>query len=95
MRKAFGWQTPSVTKTLEAAPASSDAHADHGEHSSHGHSQQDRASAVSYDAVLALAQEVNVDSQQVIIKPAADEGVTWIVQENQRSYPTMVDSVGF
>lgn len=93
MRKAFGWQTPSVTKTLEAAPASSDAHADHGEHSSHGHSQQDRASAVSYDAVLALAQEVNVDSQQVIIKPAADEGATWIVQENQRSYPTMVDSV--
>lgn len=55
--------------------------------------QQGGASAASYDAVLALAQEVNIDSQQVIIKPATDEGATWIVQGNQRSYPTMVDSV--
>lgn len=93
MRKVFGWQTPSATKTLEAAPASSDAHADHAEHSSHGHSQQGGASTISYDAVLALAQEVNVDSQQVTIKPATDEGATWIAQENQRSYSTMVDSV--
>lgn len=95
VRTALGWQTPSVTKTLESTPVSSGSPAEHGDHSAHGHGQGSSAAvtSVSYDAVLSLAQSVNVDSQAVIIKPADADGETWIVQENQRSYPTMVDSV--
>ena len=46
-----------------------------------------------FDAVLATAQQVNVNTGLVEIRPAAEQGTAWVVQEIQRSYPTEVDAV--
>ncbi|WP_129788637.1 PepSY-associated TM helix domain-containing protein [Promicromonospora panici] len=45
------------------------------------------------DAVLATAQGVNVNTGLVEIRPPAEPGTAWVVQEVQRSYPSEVDAV--
>lgn len=47
----------------------------------------------TFDAVLTVAQGVNVNTGLVEIKPPADAASAWTVTEIQRSFPTEVDAV--
>jgi uncharacterized iron-regulated membrane protein len=90
LRAAFNVGTPSVSTDL--APTT-DAPA--GEHSGHGAAAPSTATIepATFDAVLAVAQRVNVNTGLVEIKPPSAPGQAWVVQEIQRSYPTEVDAV--
>lgn len=46
-----------------------------------------------FDSVLAAAQQVNVDTGRVEIKPPAASGTAWTVTEIGRSWPTQVDAI--
>ncbi|MFC4627433.1 PepSY-associated TM helix domain-containing protein [Promicromonospora alba] len=91
LRTSLGWLTPSVNTALsDDAPAGDDEHAGHGgapsEHTG-------VANPATFDAVLAIAQRVNVNTGEVEIKPPAEPGTAWVVQENKSSVPTAGDSV--
>ena len=90
LRAAFNVGTPSVSTALGSLP---DAAA--GEHDSHGVAQGSSSTIdpATFDAVLAVAQEVNVNTGLVEIRPPATADTAWVVQEIQRSYPTEVDAV--
>jgi len=87
------------------ASASADDHAnhtpqEHAEHTGHGGATPDEESAAAaandpamFDAVLALGRTVNITTGLVEIKPPAEVGSAWTVNEIQRSYPTQVDGV--
>lgn len=51
------------------------------------------ANPATFDAVLAIAQRINVNTGLVEIRPPAEPGTAWVVQEVQRSFPTEVDAV--
>jgi len=90
LRAALSLGTPSISTQLDAAsPAVADEHA--------GHGTATASTAViepaTFDAVLAVAQEVNVNTGLVEIRPPGAPGQAWVVQEIQRSYPTEVDAV--
>jgi uncharacterized iron-regulated membrane protein len=74
-------------------------HGEHGEHAGHGATGTglpDEGGATDpalFDAVLAAARNVNVNTGLVEIQPPAEPGTAWVVQEIQRSYPTEVDAV--
>ena len=83
-----------------------DSHAEHEGHaggSGHeghaGHTGQADAAEASgpdpadFDMMLAMAQDVNVNTGLVEILPPADEDSAWVVQEIQRSFPTEIDAV--
>jgi uncharacterized iron-regulated membrane protein len=90
-----------------AADAGGGEHAEHGgvdgadgtggEHAGHGATDAGGAAAPTdpalFDAVLARAQAVNVNTGLVEITPPGEPGTAWVVQEIQRSYPTEVDAV--
>jgi len=90
LRAAFNVGTPSVSTALGSSP---DAAA--GEHNNHGVAQGSSSSIdpATFDAVLAVAQGVNVNTGLVEIRPPATADTAWVVQEIQRSYPTEVDAV--
>ncbi|PPG43116.1 PepSY domain-containing protein [Pseudoclavibacter sp. RFBA6] len=97
LRAAVGWSTPSLSTSLDGA---SEAAADeHAEHAGHGHGSGAPSARVgelspgAYDSVLSVAREVNVDTGLVEIRPPAQPGAAWVVQEIQRSFPTEVDAV--
>ena len=85
-----GGGTPSLRTTLDGdAPVG-------GEHSHHGGAAAaptGAANPATFDAVLAIAQRINVTTGQVEITPPAAPGKAWVVQEIQRSFPTEVDAV--
>lgn len=98
LREALNWTTPSVSTALgdnaEEAPS--------GEHAGHDMSGMTGAGdpsgnpdSAAFDMFLSMAQNVNVNTGLVEIKPPADENSAWVVQEIQRSFPTEVDSVAF
>lgn len=90
LRVAFDIGTPSVSTDLTG---STDIAA--GEHAGHGIAQATAAAIepATFDAVLAVAQRVNVNTSLVEIKPPSAPGQAWVVQEIQRSFPTEVDAV--
>lgn len=94
LRAAVGWTTPSVSTDLSGTPDGPvDEHAAH-----HGAAPSSGVPPVevspgAFDSVLAVSQEVNVDTGLVEIRPPAEPGTAWVVQEIQRSYPTEVDAV--
>lgn len=91
LRSALSWGTPAVAIDLSAAEDSaSDEHAHH-----QGAAVAPIGESVNpaaFDTMLSIAQEVNVNTGLVEIKPPAAEGKAWVVQEIQRSYPTEVDA---
>ncbi|MDQ1124782.1 PepSY-associated TM helix domain-containing protein [Microbacterium trichothecenolyticum] len=91
LRSAIGEGTPSLTTSLDGAPAAAGGHAGHGGAAS-GESAAD-ADPATFDAVLAVARGVNADSGAVEIRPPAAAGKAWVVQEIHRSFPTQVDAV--
>jgi len=90
LRAAFYVGTPSVNTDLSAT-----ADAGAGEHAGHGVASPSTVEIepASFDAVLAVAQRVNVNTGLVEIRPPSAPGQAWVVQEIQRSYPTEVDAV--
>jgi uncharacterized iron-regulated membrane protein len=108
LRATFDWSTPAVDTSLPDGGAGSgsgsgsgadsdDGDGDGGEHAHHGGTGGDGGGGAVdpalFDAVLATAQTVNVNTGLVEIKPPAETGTAWVVQEIQRSYPTEVDAV--
>jgi len=90
LRAAVNLGTPSISTDLgESAAAPADEHAGHGTATA---PTVDLAPA-TFDAVLAVAQTVNVNTGLVEIRPPAAAGQAWVVQEIQRSFPTEVDAV--
>jgi len=90
LRSALGAATPSISTDLDD---SADAAA--GLHDGHGVAEASAVPAdpATFDAVLDVAQGVNVNSGLVEIKPPSAPGQAWLVQEIQRSFPTEVDAV--
>lgn len=95
LRAAVGWTTPAVSTDLTGAAAGTvDEHAGHhGGGASTGAAAPADVSRGAFDSVLAIAQDVNVDTGLVEIRPPAEAGTAWVVQEIHRSYPTEVDAV--
>ena len=95
LRAAVGWTTPAVSTDLSGAGG--DAPDEHASHHGGGAPAGTVASAAvsrgAFDSVLAIAQDVNVDTGLVEIRPPTEAGSAWVVQEIQRSYPTEVDAV--
>lgn len=109
LRSALGWQTPKLNTVVdgpsdagEDSGVGSDDHAGH-DHAGHGSaSPQAEASAgeaaapagtASFDDILAVARQVNVNTGQVEIQTPAEPGSAWVVQEIKRDYPTEADKV--
>lgn len=91
LRTSLGWLTPAVDTSLtDAAPDDGDEHAGHG--ATPGE-PTGVANPATFDAVLAIAQRVNVNTGEVEIKPPAEPGTAWVVQENKSDVPTEGDSV--
>nr|WP_231366304.1 PepSY-associated TM helix domain-containing protein [Zhihengliuella flava] len=88
LRAALGWTTPSVSTGLPAAEA-----ADPSSGGSVDSGGEALTTADTFDAVWAAGRDVNIDTDLVEIKPAAEAGSAWTVTEIQRHYPTKVDSV--
>ncbi|PTT15770.1 peptidase, partial [Microbacterium sp. HMWF026] len=91
LRAAVGEGTPALTTSLDGGAAAGE----HAGHAGHGGSAPSagQTDPATFDAVLALARQVNVDSGDVEIKPPAAAGKAWVVQEIHRSFPTEVDAV--
>ena len=91
LRTSLGWLTPSVSTSLaDDAPDAGDGHAGHG--GAPG-ADMEASDAAAFGAVLAVAQQVNVNTGEVEIKPPAGPGTAWVVQETKSSFPTEGDSV--
>ncbi len=92
LRTALNWGTPSVSTELSASNESAgDEHAHH--HGMHTMYMTSTVDPATFDTMLSIAQEVNVNTGLVEIKPPATNDQAWVVQEIQRSYPTEVDAV--
>ena len=93
LRTVLSWTTPKVATDLGGGSGGSGA-APVDEHAEHHHGHHMPAAAPgSFDAVLATARQEGLEAQTVEIKPAASDGAAWTVSENERSWPTQVDSV--
>jgi len=94
LRAAVGWTTPAVSTDLSGAGGDApDEHAGHHGGAPAGTVATTDVSRGAFDSVLAIAQDVNVDTGLVEIRPPTEAGSAWVVQEIQRSYPTEVDAV--
>ncbi|WP_313815149.1 PepSY domain-containing protein [Citricoccus sp.] len=95
LRTALNWGTPTVSTSLENPAGTVDEHAHHHGDAASAPGGPEPASTdpAIFDAVLATSQQVNVNTGLVEIRPPADEGTAWLVQEIQRSFPTEVDAV--
>lgn len=94
LRAALDWETPAVDAGLPGTGGGPGAGSGGGEHAHHGADVTGGpADLAALDAVLATARTVNVNTGLVEIRPPAEPGSAWVVQEIQRSYPTQVDAV--
>ena len=92
LRSALHWTTPKVSTALPGSAQQQGAGDEHAEH--HGHqAHTGHSSPGSFDAVLTSARTAGLDSQLVEIRPATSRDAAWTVAENDRSWPTQVDSV--
>jgi uncharacterized iron-regulated membrane protein len=94
LRSAWGWSTPTLDRTLGHGAAA----APGGEHAGHHGGSATAGTPVrvepdQFDAVLAAARRVNIDTDEVEITPPASTDQAWSVAEIKRSWPTQVDSV--
>lgn len=97
LRTALGWQTPAVSTSLDGSEPAADEHAHHhgggAPASDDGETETQTANPATFASVLTVAQRENINTGLVEIRPPAEPGTAWVVQEIQRSYPTEVDSV--
>lgn len=90
LRAALGSGTPTITTTLGEAGEPADEHAGH--HGAVG-APTGAANPATFDAVLAIAERVNIDTRLVEIVPPVEAGRAWTVREIKTSFPTQVDAV--
>ncbi|MFD7023364.1 PepSY-associated TM helix domain-containing protein [Promicromonospora sukumoe] len=92
LRSDLGWTTPALDTRLsgDTSAGGADEHAEHGGGSS---APTGAANPATFDAVLAIAQGINVNTGEVEIKPPAEPGLAWTVQENKSDVPTEADAV--
>ncbi|CAL4860356.1 PepSY-associated TM helix domain-containing protein [Microbacterium sp. MM2322] len=88
LRAGLDWTTPAVSTSLGGATGAGDEHAGHGAAS--GAMNVDPA---TFDAVLAEARRVNIDTGLVQITPPAAADQAWKVQEIDRGFPGHLDAV--
>lgn len=90
LRAALGGGTPSVSTSLDGAGSDGDEHAHH-----HGPvaAPTGEANPDTFDAMLAIAQRINVNTGFVEIAPPTAPGQAWVVKEIQGHFPTEADSV--
>ncbi|GAB3051911.1 PepSY-associated TM helix domain-containing protein [Sediminivirga luteola] len=99
LREQLGWQTPALSTSLTeedgAAGETSGDHAHHTHQAGPAPTTQpgEGPNPATFDAVLSAGRDVNIDTGEVEIRPPAEAGSAWVVQEIQRSWPTQVDSV--
>ncbi|WP_129788118.1 PepSY-associated TM helix domain-containing protein [Promicromonospora panici] len=91
LRAAVGWATPALDTSLTGAGGDEGGGHSHGGHDSAGPTGP--VNPATFDAVLAIAQRINVDAPEIEITPPAEPGTAWVVKENKRSFPTAGDSV--
>lgn len=99
LREQLGWQTPTLSTSLSEDDGAGDEAS--GDHAHHTHQAEPAPTAspgegpnpATFDAVLSAGRDVNIDTGEVEIRPPAEPGSAWVVQEIQRSWPTQVDSV--
>ncbi|WP_299260020.1 PepSY domain-containing protein [uncultured Kushneria sp.] len=93
LRHMFGWQTPTVSTSLDGVtPAEPGPHAEHAAHSGHNMAMKDHAFDPGlYDRVLTAAREEGLEAGKIEIVPAAGPGNAWKVREIGREWPTEVD----
>lgn len=90
LRAALDWGTPSIETSLDGGTASADEHAGHNGAMT---APTGAANPATFDAILAIAQEENVNTGQVEIKPPAEPGTAWTIREIKSSFPTEGDSL--
>ncbi len=90
LRTAWDWATPTVNTSLSGQAAGGGEHSHHGGTSAAPSGTGDPA---TFDAVLATAQRVNIDTGLIQITPPRKPGTAWVVQEIRREYPTEADAV--
>lgn len=90
-RAAIGGATPALQTDLSGAQEASDEHAAH--HGGATPMPTGEANPATFDAVLAIARRINVNTGEVEIKPPAAPGQAWTVTEIKRSFPTEADAV--
>ena len=91
LRAALSWETPALATALD--PAAATAEDEHAHHHGPVAAPTGEANPDTFDAMLAIAQRINVNTGLVEIRPPAEAGQAWVVQEIQRSAPTEVDAV--
>ena len=91
LRAAVGGSTPSLDTSLDGAVAPAGDHAEHG--GAAPGAPTGAANPPTFDAVLAIAKRINVNTGDVEIRPPVAPGSAWVVQEIHRSFPTEVDAV--
>lgn len=98
LRAIYGWQTPSVSTSLnDVTPVAKGPHAEHeGPHAEHeGHDMammHHHVDLTLYDRVLASARREGISAGKVEIRPAGGPGMAWTVTEIDRQWPTRVDA---
>lgn len=90
-RAAIGGATPALQTDLSGAEEAPDEHAAH--HGGAAPMPTGEANPATFDAVLAIARRINVNTGEVEIKPPAASGQAWTVTEIKRSFPTEADAV--
>lgn len=88
LRAALDWTTPAVSTSLGGVAGDADEHAGHG-----AASAAVEVDPAAFDAVLAAAQGVNIDTGLVQITPPAAADQAWKVQEIDRGFPGHLDAV--
>lgn len=88
LRAALDWTTPAVSTSLGGVAGAADEHAGHG-----AASAAVEVDPAAFDAVLAAAQGVNIDTGLVQITPPAAADQAWKVQEIDRGFPGHLDAV--
>lgn len=91
LRAAIGGATPSLDTSLDGTATAGGAHAEHG--GAAPGQPTGAANPATFDAVLAIAKRINVNTGDVEIRPPSAPGTAWVVQEIHRSFPTEVDAV--
>jgi uncharacterized iron-regulated membrane protein len=91
LRAAVGGATPVLQTDLSGAQEAPDEHAAH--HGGAAPTPTGEANPATFDAVLAIARRINVNTGEVEIKPPTAPGQAWTVTEIKRSFPTEADAV--
>ncbi|WP_243227952.1 PepSY domain-containing protein [Microbacterium sp. CIAB417] len=91
LRAAVGGATPVLQTDHAGAQEAPDEHAAH--HGGAATAPTGEANPATFDAMLAIARRINVNTEEVEIKPPAAPGQAWTVTEIKRSFPTEADAV--